>query len=271
MRMHTEAPSRVNCNVDPRGIASITLSRPEKHNAFDDAMIANLTAFFKELTTRSDVRVVLLKAEGRSFSAGADLAWMQRMAEYDYGHNLNDARALAIMLQSLKTLPQPTIVRVQGYAFGGAVGLISCCDIAIASKTAVFGLTETRIGLIPATIGPHVIEAIGPRWARRLFLTAERFDAALAEQIHLVHECCDEEALDARIDSLIATLLENGPEAMGAAKRLVHDVAGKPLDAQLIDDTSARIAHLRVSGEGQEGLKAFLEKRKPQWNAGSDS
>ncbi|MDP5054079.1 MAG: enoyl-CoA hydratase-related protein, partial [Congregibacter sp.] len=178
--MTSDIQSFVSCAVDSQGIARVSLNRPEKHNAFDDTMIAHMQSHFDGLAARDDVRLVILQAQGKSFSAGGDLVWMQRMADYDYGHNLDDARALATMLHTLKTLPQPTIARVQGNAFGGAVGLISCCDIAIASTSALFGLTETRIGLIPATIGPHVVEAIGARWARRLFLTAERFDAVRA-------------------------------------------------------------------------------------------
>ncbi|EED30754.1 enoyl-CoA hydratase/isomerase [gamma proteobacterium NOR5-3] len=268
--MNSDTQSLVSCAVDARGIARVTLNRAEKHNAFDDSMIAQMQSHFAELATRQDVRVVILQAEGKSFSAGADLGWMQRMASYDYGHNLDDARALATMLQTLKTLPQPTIARVQGNAFGGAIGLISCCDIAIASRSALFALTETRIGLIPATIGPHVIEAIGTRWARRLFLTAERFDADRAENLQLVHECCDADVLDSRVEAAVEALLLNGPEALSAAKQLIREIAGKAVDAQMIDDTSARIAHIRVSQEGQEGLQAFLEKRPPSWASGSN-
>jgi methylglutaconyl-CoA hydratase len=271
MLMSTDNSVRVACEIDDQGVARVTLNRPDKHNAFDDGMITSLTKTFADLGARREVRLVLLQAAGKSFSAGADLAWMQRMAGFDYGHNLDDARALAIMLQTLKTLPQPTIARVQGYAFGGAIGLICCCDIALASSTSQFGLTETRIGLIPATIGPHVVEAIGPRWARRLFLSAERFDADLAKEIGLIHEHCEESNLDARVTALTAMLLENGPEAMREAKILIRDIVSQPIDDTMIDDTSARIAHLRVSPEGQEGLKAFLEKRKPQWTHGSES
>jgi len=259
----------VLCERDERGIARVTLNRPDKHNAFDDAMIALLRSHFDALREDESVRVVVLQASGKSFSAGGDLAWMQRMADYDYGHNMDDARALAEMLFALKTLPQATIARVQGYAFGGAVGLISCCDMAVAADNARFGLTEARIGLIPATIGPHVIEAIGPRWARRLFLSAERFDARRAEQIHLVHEVCALEALDDRVESLIKELLANSPAALREAKVLVQDFSGRPVDEAVIADTSARIAHLRVSTEGQEGLRAFLEKRTPAWTRGN--
>lgn len=255
----------VRCTRDERGVVRITLARPGRHNAFDDAMIATLTSHFDALAADATVRVMILAAEGKSFSAGADLAWMQRMVDFDYGHNLDDARALARMLERLRDLPVPTIARVQGGAFGGAIGLISCCDIAVARRDARFGLTETRIGLIPATIGPHVIEAIGPRWARRLFLSAERIDADLAERIGLIHEACDASDLDERIDGLVTQLLGNGPEAMREAKRLVRDLVYRPRDATLADDTSARIAHARVSAEGQEGLDAFLGKRQPNW------
>lgn len=251
--------------LDDRGVARIALNRPERHNAFDDAMIGTLSTLFETLAGNPRLRAVVLAAEGPSFSAGADLAWMQRMAGYDYGHNLDDARALARMLEGLRNLPVPTIARVQGSAFGGAIGLISCCDIAIASREARFGLTEARIGLIPATIGPHVIEAIGSRWARRLFLTAERIDAALAERIGLVHETCEVGELDARVETVVRQLLANGPEAMREAKRLARELLYRPLDDGLLDDTSARIAHIRVSREGQEGLEAFLEKRPPTW------
>jgi methylglutaconyl-CoA hydratase len=257
----------VDFELDRRGVARISLNRPDKHNAFDDRMIADLHAAFDHCAENKSVRAVLLAGHGRSFSAGADLAWMQRMANYDYGHNLDDARALALMLNALKTMPLPTVVRVQGNALGGAIGLISCCDIAIADKDARFGLTETRIGLIPATIGPHVIEAIGARWARRLFLSAERFDAALATRINLIHESCDSTELDAQIQAVLDGLLENGPQAMREAKTLVHEIQGRSIDAELIDDTSARIAHMRVSEEGQEGLQAFLQKRSPNWHA----
>jgi methylglutaconyl-CoA hydratase len=233
-------------------------------------MIAALSQRFETLAEDESVRVVVLAAEGRSFSAGADLAWMQRMATYDYGHNLDDARALAGMLELLRTLPKPTIARVQGSAFGGAVGLICCCDIAIASREARFGLTEARLGLIPATIGPHVLEAIGARWARRLFLSAERISATLAERIGLVHECCDPEDLDAQIEALTIQLLGNGPVAMREGKQLIREMSYRAMDEELLDDTSARIAHLRVSEEGQEGLHAFLEKRSPAWIAGDE-
>ena len=246
-------------------IATLTLNRPEKHNAFDDAIIAELRAAFDPLAGRDEVRVVVLASEGRNFSAGADLGWMKRMAAYDYDHNLADARLLAGMLQALHGLPQPTIARVQGAAFGGAVGLVSCCDMAVAGDGAGFCLSEVKIGLIPATISPYVIRAMGERAARRYFTTAERFDAVTALRLGLVSEVGADEALDAGVEPLIDTLLQNGPRAVRAATRLVTDVAGRNIDGALIGETCERIARIRVSEEGQEGLGAFLNKRKPGW------
>ena len=208
---------------------------------------------------------MVLGSEGKSFSAGADLEWMKRMASYSYEENLRDASALALMLKTLNEIPQPTIARVQGAAFGGAVGLVSCCDMAVAASAASFSLSEVKIGLVPATISPYVIAAIGQRAVRRYFVTAERFDAHRAMEIGLVNEVVDAEQLDQEIDRLIDALLANGPEAILAAKRLVFDIAGKPIDQQLIDSTCETIAAIRVSEQGQEGLQAFLEKRKPHW------
>jgi methylglutaconyl-CoA hydratase len=254
-----------------RGIATVTLNRPERHNAFDDAMIATLSDHFRAFAAETSLRALVLRGNGGSFSAGADLAWMQRMAGYDYGHNLDDARRLAEMLHLLKTLPAPTVARVQGNALGGAVGLIACCDIAIASDDARFGLTETRIGLIPATIGPFVLEALGPRWTRRLFLTGERFDAAHARELQLVHEVCSAADLDARVQATLEQLLACGPQAQRAAKDFLADISGRPIDTAMREDSCARIAHIRVSAEGQQGLRAFLEKRRPDWlPAGED-
>jgi methylglutaconyl-CoA hydratase len=255
-------------DIDRRGIATVTLSRADKHNAFDDGVIAELRAAFDDLAGRPEVRVVVLASEGKSFSAGADLGWMQRMVGYDYEHNLADSRLLAGMLAALYHLPQPTIARVQGSAFGGAVGLVSCCDMAVASDHAFFALTEVKIGLVPATISPYVIRAIGERASRRYFTTGERFDAATALQLGLVHEIADSGELDQRLDALIEHLLQNGPMAVRAAKDLINAVAGKHIDDELIEDTCQRIASIRVSPEGQEGLGAFLEKRKPTWNRG---
>jgi methylglutaconyl-CoA hydratase len=255
----------VTTTIDPRGIATVTLNRPEKHNAFDDAVIAELREVFDSMATRDDVRLVVLASEGKNFSAGADLGWMKRMAEYDYDHNHRDAQALAGMLQALYSLPQPTIARVQGAAFGGAVGLVSCCDMAVASESASFCLSEVKIGLIPATISPYVIRAMGERAARRYFTTAERFGANEAQRIGLVSEVVAAEELDEGLEKLLSTLLQNGPAAVRASKALVVDFAGREISPEIIEDSCGRIAHIRVSEEGQEGLSAFLNKRKPGW------
>ncbi|MDB2319518.1 enoyl-CoA hydratase/isomerase family protein [Porticoccaceae bacterium] len=256
---------KVITDIDDHGVAQVRLNNPDKHNAFDDEIIGELTEAFVAIVDNSNVRVMVLGSEGKSFSAGADLEWMKRMASYSYDENLRDASTLALMLKTLNEIPQPTIARVQGAAFGGAVGLVSCCDMAVAASAASFSLSEVKIGLVPATISPYVIAAIGQRAARRYFVTAERFDAHRALQLGLVNEVVDAEQLDQEIDRLINTLLANGPEAVTGAKQLVFDVAGKPIDQQLIDATCETIAAIRVSEQGQEGLQAFLERRKPQW------
>lgn len=256
---------KVITDIDDLGVAQVRLNNPDKHNAFDDQMIGQLTEAFIAIADNSNVRIMVLGSEGKSFSAGADLEWMKRMASYSHDENLRDASALALMLKTLNEIPQPTIARIQGPAFGGAVGLVSCCDMAVAASAASFSLSEVKIGLVPATISPYVIAAIGQRAARRYFITAERFDAHRALQLGLVNEVVDAEQLDQEIDRLINTLLANGPAAVTAAKQLVFDVAGKPIDQQLIDATCETIAAIRVSEQGQEGLQAFLERRKPQW------
>ena len=256
---------KVITQIDSRGVAQVTLNNPDKHNAFDDQMIIELTNAFNALAANANVRIMLLKSEGKSFSAGADLDWMKRMASYSYQQNLNDARALAAMLKALHQMPIPTIARVQGAAFGGAVGLISCCDIALASSNASFALSEVKIGLVPSTISPYVIAAIGERHAKRYFMTAERFDANTALQIDLVHEAVEKSLLDDKVEQLITAILSNGPEAVVAAKQLVFAVSGKAIDSSLIEHTCEVIAGIRVSAQGQEGLSAFLDKRKPNW------
>ena len=257
--------STVITDIDERGIARVTLNRPQKHNAFDDGVIAELREAFDDLAKQEEVRVVVLASSGKNFSAGADLGWMKRMAEYDYEHNHRDAQLLAGMLKALYDLPQPTIARVQGAAFGGAVGLVSCCDMAVAGQSASFCLSEVKIGLIPATISPYVIKAMGERASRRYFTTAERFRAEEALRLGLVSEVVAEEQLDASVEKLIEALLQNGPEAVRASKQLVADVTGRDITADLIEDTCGRIARIRISQEGQEGLGAFLNKRKPNW------
>ena len=247
------------------GIATVTLNRPAIHNAFDETLIAKLTQTFVELDDERDVRVVVLAGAGRSFCAGADLNWMRRMAAFDHEENLRDATALAAMLRALYALSKPTIARVHGAAYGGGVGLIAACDIAIAVPEATFALTEAKLGLIPATIGPYVIEAIGARQARRYFLTAERFAAADALRIGLVHEVVDASQLDARMDGIIGALRAAGPFAQLECKALIRGVAHRPIDADVISGTAAHIAAVRASPEGKEGVAAFLGKRTPAW------
>ncbi len=266
--MSSASEPTVLCGVDARGVATVTLNRPELHNAFDDALIAALTDTFRRLDTDPRVRVVVLAAAGRSFSAGADLGWMKRMAGYGWEENYRDARQLAELMRALNELGKPTVARVQGAAYGGGVGLVACCDIALASTAASFCLSEVKLGLIPAVISPYVVRAIGERHARRYFVSAERFDAAEALRIGLVHEVVAPEALDERLEVLLKTLLGNGPEAMRAAKALAREVAPAPVDEAVIDDTARRIAERRASVEGREGLSAFLEKRRPKWCEG---
>lgn len=247
------------------GVGRITMARPEKHNAFDDGLIADLSAAFETAGRDDAVRVVVLEGEGKSFSAGADLGWMQRMADYSDDENLADARKLAGMMRILNELPRPTIARVQGAAFGGGVGLVAACDIALASQAASFCLSEARLGLIPSVISPYVVEAIGARAARRYFQTAERFDADTAQTLGLVHEVVPGEELDGRLEALIGVLLDNGPAAMAASKDLIRRVASGPVDDAMVEDTAQRIADIRATDEGREGVRAFLEKRGPNW------
>ncbi|GAC35425.1 enoyl-CoA hydratase/isomerase family protein [Paraglaciecola polaris] len=261
----TPTAQHITCEIDERGVATVTLNRPEVHNAFDDILIADLTRVFTQLGNNQTVRAVILAATGKSFCAGADLNWMKRMASYSYEQNLNDANNLAKMLYTLNTLPKPTIARVQGAAFGGAVGLVACCDMAVGSKLSKFCLSEVKLGLIPATISPYVIQAIGERNARRYFTTAEVFSSRRARRIGLLSEAVTEEELDVTIEGLLEHILKNGPCAVSAAKKLVFDVANRIPDEALRHTTSELIANTRVSAEGQEGLSAFLQKRRPNW------
>jgi methylglutaconyl-CoA hydratase len=255
----------VTVKIDERGIATLTLNRPQVHNAFDDRLIAALTHELRALELNARVRAVILAGEGKSFSAGADLNWMQRMAKYSEADNIRDAVALANLMRVLDTMRKPTLARVQGAAFGGGVGLVACCDIACASSAAVFCLSEVRLGLIPAVISPYVVAAMGQRNARRYFLSAERFNAQEALRIGLVHAVVEPERLDATLTQLIDELLKGGPHAIGEAKDLIASVANRPIDQALAEDTAARIARIRVSAEGQEGTNAFLEKRAAAW------
>ena len=249
----------------PDGVVWLTLNRPEIHNAFDDRQIVEVTRAFDDLAADDTVRAVVLTGAGRSFSAGADLNWMRRTSTYSEADNLRDANALARLMQVLDQMPKPTVARVNGAALGGGTGLVACCDIVVASEQVVFGTTEVRLGIIPAVIGPYVIAAIGPRQARRLMLTGERIAAREAARIGLVHEVVAPDDLDATVATVLSNLLEGGPAAIAAAKRLVHDLSGRAIGQDLIDDTARRIAALRVSPEAREGVSAFLEKRKPGW------
>ncbi|MCW8834546.1 MAG: enoyl-CoA hydratase/isomerase family protein [Colwellia sp.] len=256
---------KVLFEVNEQGIANVTLNNPDKHNAFDDDIIKQLTDIFNNISERKDISIMVLASNGKSFSAGADLAWMKRMAGYSYEDNLKDANALAQMLKALNFLPQTTIAKVQGAAFGGAVGLASCCDIVIASTKASFCLSEVKLGLIPATISPYVVDAIGVKASRRYFQTAERFFSDKAQQLGLVDDVVEPEDLSNKVKSMIDTLLANGSQARRQAKKLSQDVAFQTIDEALLTDTSERIAAIRVSDEGQEGLSAFFEKRAPNW------
>ncbi|HJU21931.1 MAG TPA: enoyl-CoA hydratase/isomerase family protein [Casimicrobiaceae bacterium] len=254
------------CDVSVRdAVATVTLNRPEIHNAFDETLIASLTAAFVSLDDNEDVRVVVLASAGKSFCAGADLNWMKRMAQFGREDNLADANALAAMLRALHALSKPTIARVTGSAYGGGVGLIAACDIALGVPGATFALSEARLGLIPATIGPYVIEAIGARHARRYFLTAERFGGAEAHRIGLLHEVMEADAIDVRISALIDTLKAASPAAQLECKALIRGVAHRPIDDDVIAGTAEHIAAVRASPEGREGIAAFLAKRKPGW------
>ena len=248
-----------------RGVETVTLNRPEVRNAFNDEVIAELTAVFLELAKRPEVRCVVLAGNGPAFCAGADLNWMKRMATYTYDENVADARALAQMLRVLYRCEKPTVARVQGDTYAGGMGLVAACDIAIAVDTANFCLSEVKLGLIPATISPYVIRAMGPRASHRYFLTAERFDAAEAHRIGFVHEVVKAEALDAKVNEIAQAFVVAGPSAVKACKALVQDVAGEEIDHGLIERTVKGIADIRVSDEGREGIRSFLAKRKPSW------
>ena len=246
-------------------IAIVMLNRPELHNAFNETLIAELTSTLQTLDADERVRAIVLGGAGKSFCAGADLNWMKKMAAYGHDENVADASALANMLRTLAGLAKPTIARVHGAAMGGGAGLVACCDIAIAAQEASFAFSEGKLGLIPATIGPYVVEAIGARQARRYFLTAERFTAAEAFRIGLVHDIVPLEELDARINELLGALLQVGPRAQMECKALIRGIAHRPIDADVIAGTAEHIAAVRASREGREGVKAFLEKRPAPW------
>lgn len=253
--------------IDPRGVATITFNRPEKHNAFDDELIAGLTRKLLDINHDANVRVVILTGAGKSFSAGADLNWMRSMAKFSEAENIEDALKLAELMDVLNALRKPTIARINGAVFGGGVGLVACCDIAIAADLAKFALSEVKLGLVPSVISPYVIAAIGAHQARRYFLTAEAMDAQQAQAIGLVHETVSLEKLDEAVERQVRLLLKCGPKALLACKELIAANAAASVSARraLKQKTAQLIAQLRVSEEGQEGLTAFLEKRAPNW------
>ena len=248
-------------------VARITLIQPEVRNAFSDEVIAEITAAFTEVGARTDVRAVVLAAEGPAFCAGANLNWMRRMADYTREENIADAGKLAEMLRVIYTCPHPTVARVQGDVYAGGMGLVAACDMAVAVDTAGFCLSEVKLGLIPATISPYVIRAMGPRAAHRWFLTAERFGAAEAHRIGFVHEVVSAERLDATVADLLKALTSASPHAVKACKQLVQDVAERDITRLLIERTVEGIADIRASDEGKEGVQSFLQKRKPAWLA----
>jgi methylglutaconyl-CoA hydratase len=247
-------------------IGLVTMNRPERHNAFDDAVIAELTDAFRSMEAEDGIRVVVLSGAGKSFSAGADLNWMKRMAGFSMDENRRDAMGLAALMRTIAHLRKPTVARVQGAAYGGGVGLVACCDIAVATHTATFSLSEAKLGLVPAVISPYVVAAIGERAARRYFLSAERFEAAEAWRLGLVHEVASGEGpLDEKIGEIVDALLACSPAAQKEAKELIRAVSARSVTSELIQDTAERIARIRSSPEGREGVAAFLEKRRASW------
>ena len=248
-------------------VATIWMNRPDMHNAFDEILIAELTAACIALDDDPDVRVVILAGRGKSFSAGADLNWMKRAANNGVDDNLNDARALARMLRVLAEMKKPTIARVQGAALGGGTGLTAACDIAVASTKAFFATSEVKFGIIPSAISPYVVRAIGARQAYRYFQSAERIDAARARELGLVHETVEPEQLDAKVQEIVAALIAGGPLAQAAAKDLIRAVDNQPISDNVVEDTAHRIARLRATPEAKDGIAAFLDKRQPGWLA----
>lgn len=246
-------------------VARVTLNRPEVRNAFNELLIAELTAAFAALGQDTTLRAIVLAAEGKAFCAGADLNWMKSMAGFNWDENHADARLLAEMLWTIYSCPVPVIARVQGDVYAGGVGLVSVCDIVVAADTAGFCLSEAKLGLLPATIGPYVVRALGEQASRRYFLTAERFSATEAQRLGLVHELATADTLDEKVDALSVALIANGPAAVRACKKLVQDLAHESITPALRDDTARRIADIRASAEGREGVQSFLNKSKPSW------
>lgn len=248
-------------------VATVTLNRPEKRNAFNDEMISELSAAFEQLSANDEVRVIVLAAAGKAFCAGADLNWMRAMADYSYEENLTDADKLAQMLKTIYECPKPTVAAIQGDVYAGGMGLVAACDVAFAVKIANFCLSEVRLGLAPATISPYVIRALGARAAQRYFLSAEVFDAKKARQLGFIHDRVSEESLDDVVAIFCANVVKNSPDAVKTCKTLLHEVAGEPITEKLINKTVKGIADIRASEQGKEGVQAFLQKRRPVWQA----
>ncbi|MBU0589090.1 MAG: enoyl-CoA hydratase/isomerase family protein [Gammaproteobacteria bacterium] len=263
--MNTAASNTLDIRRPSPQVAEVWLNRPDVRNAFNDEVIAGLTQTFETLARDEELRVIVLAAHGKAFCAGADLNWMRAMADYSWEQNQADAQKLADMLWVLDQCPVPIVGRVQGDCYAGGMGLAAICDVLVASDNVTFCLSEARLGLLPATISPYVVRAMGPQASRRYMVTAERFSAAQAQAMGLVHELCSAEALDAKVAELVATLSANGPKAARACKLLVRDVSGVPISAELRAETARRIADIRSSDEGKEGLQSFLQKRKPNW------
>lgn len=260
------AVDEVLLNVTQEGVAMITLNRPHVHNAFNAELVQKLSAIFDDLEDQDGVRVVLIDGAGKSFSAGGDLTAMRKAADQSESEVRDESGDFALMLMKLRALPQPTVALVHGVAVAGGMGLVSACDIAICTENAVFGLSEVRLGILPAVIGPYVVEAIGPRAARRYMLTGERFGAAEALRLGLVQTVvADEAALAAESERVVSALLQGAPKALSAVKELLDLVTFMPIDEDLAEETVAMIAERRVSDDAKEGLSAFLEKRKPNW------
>jgi methylglutaconyl-CoA hydratase len=246
-------------------VAQVWLNRPEVRNAFNDDVITELTQTFEALGADPQLRAIVLGGHGKAFCAGADLGWMRAMADYSWDDNRADAARLAQMLATIWACPVPVVGRIQGDCYAGGVGLAAVCDVLVAADAVQFCLSEARLGLLPATIAPYVIRAMGEQAARRYFITAERFSATQAKEMGLVHEVAPAETLDARVNDIVAALVANGPAAVKACKQLVKDIAGRPIDAALRDDTVTRIANIRASAEGRAGVQAFLNKQEPPW------
>jgi methylglutaconyl-CoA hydratase len=251
-------------------VAEVWLNRPEVRNAFNDGVIAELSAAFRTLGADAQLRAIVLGGHGKAFCAGADLSWMRAMADYSWEDNRADAQALADMLWTIYSCPLPVVGRIHGDCYAGGVGLAAACDVLVAAEGASFCLSEARLGLLPATIGPYVLRALGEQASRRYFMSAERFGARRAHELGFVHELTTLDAIDAKVAEIVAALVANGPAAVKACKHLVRDLAGRSIDEDVRADTARRIADIRASAEGREGVRSFLDKRAPDWQGAKD-